>query len=180
MQPFFVHCVSYSPSRHPQADPVLKWKAIGSPRGRWNQVSTPATSSLPQSSWTFATLPEWCLQGELSPSLTPCTLFPPWINGFIYKSLDIHVDRANSGPSVKDAPECIGTNLWLDWIALQSVAYQTGGFDVFITVERKSYDSAISFPVFLQRDTFVYSFLLLRNVNMPDLNVNGEDITSYF
>lgn len=50
----------------------------------------------------------------------------------------------------------------------------------FITVEGKSCDSAISFPVFLQRDTFVYSFLLLRNINMPDLNVNGEDITSYF
>lgn len=50
----------------------------------------------------------------------------------------------------------------------------------FITVERKSCDSAISFPVFLQRDTFVYSFLLLHNINMPDLNVNGEDITSYF
>lgn len=152
----------------------------------------------------------WVSQGEMEPGLDPSYILtpsvklnlrdlarvvsagwaitqsdplynvPPWINGFIYKSLDIHVDRANSGPSVNDAPECIRTNLWLDWIALQSVAYQTGGFDVFITVERKSCDSAISFPVFLQSDTFVYSFLLLRNINMPDLNVNGEDITSYF
>lgn len=168
------------PTVHPSTlRPTLCWngRLLGFPGGD----GTRSRPQLHSHSLSQAEPSRPCQSGVCRVSYHPIwPLVPPWINGFIYKSLDIHVDRANSGPSVNDAPECIRTNLWLDWIALQSVAYQTGGFDVFITVERKSCDSAISFPVFLQSDTFVYSFLLLRNINMPDLNVNGEDITSYF
>lgn len=56
--------ISCSPSRHPQASYVWRWRDTGCPRGRWSQLWTLVTFSPPQSNSTSATLPGWCLQGR--------------------------------------------------------------------------------------------------------------------
>lgn len=52
------------PSRLLRTGPAWTWRATGCPRVTWNRLWTPVTSSPPRSSSTFATLPEWCLQGR--------------------------------------------------------------------------------------------------------------------
>lgn len=90
---------SCSPSRRPQAGPVWRWRATGSPRGTWSRLWTPATSSPPRSSSTCATLPEWCLRGRKTVSQRDPLAHrgPLPINGFIHKRPDGSCATAISG-----------------------------------------------------------------------------------
>lgn len=115
----YVFC---SPSQRPLAGRVWKWRATGCPRGRWSWLQTPATFLPPQSNSTFATSPEWCLQGRKTvakPDHQVRFIYVCWLAlVFIYQSLSLlMIWPHRTHPVLIQGETSVGKTSLIRWLA---------------------------------------------------------------